>query len=342
MLCKPWMKVLTVLLCFLLFFTALACTVVLDIRLSTSERNIRRIVKTALSAPVDRPGIRFLPAARLPMSRLALSWAPEPDITESDNELIAWICQTLEERYGGRLNINAEQIRNFVEKSTLKDFLSDKSAEYVTDLLNGTEKAGITDEEINRLLDENAALIEAEFDIPLTDEVRDYVMDLAQEQDVNTIIRERVIGSVRNMPIGPSNPTAGGTAAPENQTTVADVLNTLRDSTSWLVFGLLTALLLAICAGLFFTTGRSIVKTLRYAGIPVLVLGILLALPTLGLQLLTGVFLSGVAGRVAGVILGMTAAVHYSVLALGIILLVAAGIVSSHMKKKAQPNPAVQ
>ena len=342
MLCKPWMKALTVLLCFLLFFTALACTVVLDIRLSTSGRNIRRIVKAALAAPVDRPGIRFLPAARLPLSRLAPSRAPEPDITESDNELVAWICQTLEEQYGGQLNINAEQIGNFVEKSTLKDFLSDKSAEYVTDLLNGTEKASITAEEINRLLEENAALIEAEFDIPLTDEVRGYVMDFVEEQDVNTVIREQVIESVRNMPIGSSDSTVGDTAAPESQTTVADILDTLRDSTSWLVFGLLTALLLAICAGLFFTTGRSIVKTLRYAGIPVLVLGILLALPTLGVQLLAGALLSGVAGQVADVILGITAAVHYSVLALGIILLVAAGIVSSRMKKKAQPEPAAQ
>lgn len=341
------MKALTVLLCFVLFFTALAGVVVLDIRLSTSKGNIRRIVKVALSAPAERHSARFLPAARLPGGKLLMQLSPgdspEPDTAETENELVDWISEILEEQFGGRISISPAQIQAFLDKSTFKDFLGDKSAEYVSDLLNGTEEASITSEEVNALLEDNAELIQSEFGIPLTDEVRQAVMDFVEAQDVNAVIREQVIESVRNTPIGPSaSDTIGMGAAPEEQTTVADVLNTLRDSTSWTVFAILMAVLLALCAGLFFTTGRNPVKTLRYAGIPLLVLGILLALPTLALQLLAGAFLSGVAAGVAGVVIGITAAVHYSVLALGIALLIAAGIVGSRMKKKAQPAPAAQ
>lgn len=326
MLCKPWMKALTVLLCIVLFAAALCSVVILDIRLTTSEANIRRVVRAALSAPAERRDQRFLPAVRLPAGKHMM--LPGSDVSaESESELVEWISRILEENYGGQVNVDAEQIRAFLEQSTVQEYLCDKVAGYTADLINGTEEASITDEELQTLIEENTELIEEELGVPITGEVFEYVTEFVAEQDVDTLIREQVIENVRS-------------AALTEDVTVADVLDTVRTATSAGVLAAVLALCLVLCVGIFFTTARRIPATLRSIGIPILVLGILLALPTAGVQLLIGSFLSGMAGELAGAAVSATAAVHYTVLGLGIVLLVAAAIVNNVSKKKPRPSAA--
>lgn len=326
MLCKPWMKVLTVLLCFVLFAAALCSVVILDIRLSTSEGNIRRVVRAALSAPAERSGQRFQPAARLPAGKRLMSLGSDSS-AESESELVEWISGILEENYGSQVDVDTQQIQAFLEQSTVQAYLCDKVAGYTADLLNGTEETSITGEELQTLIEENTELIEEELGIPVTGEVFDYVTEFVAAQDVDAMIREQVIDNVRG-------------AAVTEDVTVADVLDTVRTATSAGVLAAVLVLCLALCVGIFFTTGRRVPATLRSIGIPILVLGILLALPTAGVQLLIGSLLSGMAGELAGAVMSATAAVHYTVLVLGIALLVAAAIINNVSKKKARPSAA--
>lgn len=327
---KVLLAAVSVLLCFVIFLTALAGTAVLDVRLATSKRNIQRIVHVALSSPPRRiiPAAVGLSGGRLMAARTA---------SNPENELVEWLAETLEKQYGGSVNVSADQIQEFLTRSTVKEYLSDKISGFASDLLNGTSETVISNEEIRQLIQENSDLIESFFGIPVNDATYESVIGFVEDQDINTVIREQVIDNVRNMTIlSPAGPEgdAGHAGETTGGTTVADLLNALRRSTSWLVFALLMVLLLAACTGLFFTGGKDLFKTIRTAAIPLLVLGILLTVPTALLQIAGSVLLNGVIARIAGTALSTFAFVHYGVLVLAVLLMIAGSVIPGILKKK--------
>lgn len=326
---KSLLAALSVLLCFVIFLSAAASVVVLDIRLSTSKHNIQRIVEAALSEPTGRviPG-----AVRLHGGAILTGSVSSSD---TENELVAWLARLLEEQYGDQVNISADQIQEFLNRSTVKAFLAEKIAGYTNDLLNDTNETQITDQELMDLIGQNKDLIETFFGIPVTGEVYDYVLDFVRKNDLNDFIRQQVLESIRNTPI-PGVPAPPDASQPNpGASTLGDLLNTLRDYTSWTVFAILMAIVIGSFVGLFFTRGKDLCKAIRTGAIPLLVLGILLTVPTVLLQAAGSLLLQGVAARIAATVIRMFAFVHYGVLVLAVVLLIAGSVLPGMFGKKA-------
>ncbi len=81
-----------------------------------------------------------------------------------------------EDKYG--YSISEKQLEKFIEKSTLKEFMAEKVADYVGDLLSGTDDFEITKSEINDFLHDNERVIEVCFNTRISDVANDELDEL--------------------------------------------------------------------------------------------------------------------------------------------------------------------
>lgn len=343
---RALLAILSILLSICLLASLLATALIADARLLTSQDGFKKIVTSLITTPEQQ---RRLPlTAAMGGARLA-----EPD-TGSDlgDSLVSWLCDSLESQFGEELPITEEQMSTFLEESTVKDFLADKAASYMSDFVNGTNTT-ITSEELEQLLDENKALIEDTFGVAITPDIQQAIAGFADEMKIGDVIQNEVLGGLGDLTIPGCTPlfpqfqpeSNGNTAtengminsAPDGAYTVRNLMADIRVLTSVPVLIGCIAVCLVLMVALFFTNRMRLPGTLTCVGIPALIAGILLVIPTSLLQALPDLFSSGdlapVAGAV-GAVVDVIAPVHYGLLGLGAVLIVAAIVIKIVSSKK--------
>ena len=163
------------LLCIALFACSVVTILVADLALLTSKGGIKDLIMDVLfttSAPA-RPG--FAPAGLVPGRVPIRLTTPEEDALGgfdfgsidfsgivagegADQAIVDTLYGILEEQFEGELPVSKEDVTDFVEKSTLPEFFSDKIAGIVTDVISGEATTTITKEEVMDLLEENKGL----------------------------------------------------------------------------------------------------------------------------------------------------------------------------------------
>lgn len=339
---KVLLVLLSILLCICLFASILATTLVVDARMLTSKNGFEKIINT-LVTPHTHP--RHLPltaaAGALPVA--------EGGSTES---LISGLLESLKSQYGEELPVTEAQMQTFLEESTVKDFLADKAASYMSDFVNGTKNTTITSEELQTLIAENKELIEDTFDVEITHDIQDAITSAVEDMDIGNVIENEVLGNLGNLTIPGAKPlfpqihpeTDGNNAtgdvansALNGEYTLTDLMADIRTLTSTPVLIGCIAVCLVLIAALFFTNRMRIPGTLTCVGIPTLIAGILLVIPTALLQALPDMLTSGDAALAAEAIaaaIGVIAPVHYGLLGLGAVLIIAAIVVKIIQSKK--------
>lgn len=321
-----------VLLAIVMFLAALSAVTVLDLRLLTSKKGISQILSQTLSSALPTP----------PVLTLAVGYAPVVQSeAASDGLLTQWLYEQLQEAYGGEAPFTLDQVGNFVEKSTLKEFIADKFSGVVDDFYaqRGTV---ITEEEIIQLIDENAALLEQETGYTITDSLKQEVIDGINSTGMLKELEEKGLYGILTEQLGGSG-AAGDDADDDSQSSgneLTAALESIRKATSYTAAAIAIAVYLACAVGYFFAARKRLPGTLVGCGIPLLLVGLIYAPATL-------LFLAGnplgnsVIATVVAIFFRVTAPVNLTVFFLGLAMIIAAIVLGVIGKKKA-PQPELQ
>lgn len=332
------MQLLSLVLCLALLVGVVAATLVADLRRVTTKDGIKQIIVSLLDRPtVVRPIVGA--------AGIRLNSTTDQASSATQDALIDLVMQNLVMEDGTPIDISREEIEAFVEESTVKDFLAEKVAGHAADFITGEVTTEITTEEIQQLVEENKDLIEEHFDVEVTEEFTDIVTTVVEEQDIDTVVREEVLGTVGNMTIGggnfaPDGPNSSGGSGSSDNTegssqpgasqgmTINDLVAMLQeiaaDKVMYTTVGICVALVLLLLLCNFY----SIPGGLGWAAAPTILAGLLLSAPVyfiLGSPETLVMLLQGQA-VVADVIRGVLttiAPVHYTVLGIGVGLAVA-------------------
>lgn len=343
-------RLLSTLLCLILFLSLLAGILVADVRIATTKENTAKIIRESLFTthtilpPASRPGS---PAghgtAVRSQAKLAASRLAEDDSTGILTEaLVKLIYDSLNEQYGG-LPITLEEVEKFIDESTLKDDISNLSASLINDLVNGENTTVINEEVITNLVTENAGLIEAYFGFTVDEAAVSQMASAAaesevivqlQEEGINQVLLDSIAGSGGSDSIESDNISD----TPAAVTEAANLLDSIRSAISLnamlVCFGVAAVCIVLLCLlnrKWIWYALRRIGFTLIWASLPTLV-------PTIAVMTSDNMLRSlpdelAVVGTIATMILTMTAPVCIIAAAVGVVLVIV-GIVLNVMAKK--------
>lgn len=296
------LRILTFLLCFVLTVSLTATILLLDLNALTSKVTLEKATGELLTAPP----VEILPGQ---------SSVDEEEIAiNAEDLLVDMIYEGLSSQPDAENIPPKEEIADFVNDSSVPDFLIGKVSSYVDDFIRGTNNTQITTEEIEDILDESEALIEDNFDVEMDDTVRQEVIDYIEENDINTVIQDQVLGEVRNTVIGGTD------------FTVDEMLAQIRFlfSPSTIILMLLLDALLAVM--IYFTKQLQLGGTLVTLGGHVLSVGLLGSIPVFIYQFFPEILaIEGVGGlvtRVIGVFVNAITPIHYTFMIVGVALII--------------------
>ena len=330
-------------LALLLFVSLLATTLIINIRVATSEDTVKEIIHALLSSPSpsqkeetespeqeDAPAIYALRAPtvyalRAPQQEEPSYTEEEPDEVAADlsQQLIDMLYEELGAQIGEEMPVSKEDFTSLINESTAKDYIADKTAGLITDYFNDEITTTFTAEEILTLIDENRELIEAVVGEPLPEDVAQQVANVFVE---NTIVQKVEAEGLKGFMelLNEAEGEEGGSSL--NFLGVIDtVVTALRtvSSTSNLVLGI--GICVVLMAAIILINCRQIGKGLRRIAYPFLFVGLGLA-PCMLVQYIT---LEGDLAMLLPVIqklIGAFIPVYAVILGIGVLFLVA-GIV---------------
>lgn len=375
---KFWGRLLSFLLCVVMLVCTVAAMLVADIRIATNKENTATIIKQALFAThtVRLPGVpgNGQGAAvihnqnRLSMVKL------EESSEEASNAMVEMIYGMIMEQSGGQLDVSLEEVQEFVDESTFGDFVADMSASLISDLITGENTTVIDEETISALLEENAPLLEEYFDVVLDEEIIAQVTDTVVNSEYVVQIQEQgVSGFLSNNkelaaalglsaeyfddPSDSNSPNSSGNSGMDAVTnlnpnsTIADYLAAARAVTSTGALICCIAAVVVLIALLCLVNRKHIWYAIRGTGRTFIIAALPMSIPTL--VYLTNITswnetfsmipeIGTMIGKVAGLILQMTAPVNLSVLIAGLVLAILGTVLKFVAKSKAKRKAAAE
>lgn len=282
------LSVASAVLGFILFVAILATTLIIDIRVGTSENTMNEVAHALLSSPehvrVKAPaaagqgGLRIAPR---PGRTYQMVRREEPDDVAEDltTQLIGMLYEELGNQIGEEMPVSLEEFTSLINESTAKDYIADKTAGLITDYFNDEITTTFEKEEILTLIEENKELIEAVVGEPLPDDV---ALQVATVFDENNIVQkveaEGLAGFMEMINESESADGSGGVSVFKIVDQVTGILRTVS-STPYLLMSI--GICLVLMAAIFFINIRQIGKGLRrigYSFLPVGLPGLVLCL----------------------------------------------------------------
>jgi flagellar biosynthesis GTPase FlhF len=245
---------ITFLLCLVLFVTAFAGILASNIvNILSSEDNLENLLRQVLFVDMRHPvSTRNAPAGGAPALRqLPVKTLSPADLKLSEQQtassMVEWIYGALAEDFGDELNVDLETVKEFVERSTLDDFLVEKGADLFNDLYTGENTVTLGADEIREKLEENADLIEEYFGVPIDEQViADVTATIEENEYVDRLENEGILNVILNpestdSPDGMNNPNSADT-----QQIIDLARKALAAQTLWLFVGAILVLMLLI------------------------------------------------------------------------------------------------
>lgn len=258
---------------FILFLSILATTLIIDIRVATSENTVKEVVHALLSSPdhirVKAPvtsgqgGLRVAPR---PGRTYQMPRREDPDAVAEDltQQLIEMLYEELGNQLEEEMPVSLEEFTSLINESTAKDYIADKTASLVTDYFNDEITTTFEPEEIMTLIDENRELIESVVGEPLPDDVAKQVAAVFDENKIVQKVEAEGLKGFMEM-VNSAEGEEGNSGS--NVLTIVDkVFSILRtaSSTTNLLLGI--GICLVLMAAIFFINIRQIGKGLRRIG----------------------------------------------------------------------------
>lgn len=381
---------ISVLMCIVLFVCSLVTILIADLGLLTSKGGLQKLIQDVLfstSAPA-RPG--FAPAGVLPgrspvrlneaenvggfdLGGIDLSGLVNGD--GADGALADIIYGIMEEQFPEEeIPFSKEDVTEFVEQSTLPEFISDKISGIVVDVINGEVTTTITKEDVEQLLEENKELIEDTFQTEIPDEVIESVGTFVEESKLSETIQQSVAeivgveapsatvpGDAPEASVSPDADKPGssaGTSKPSankkplfrpgdlevlqdvasgniSEMGIKEALALVRVITSPAVLIGCIAVCLLISGLLFLTNWGRPNAALRCSGISYFLAGLLFLLPSAVAQFSPSLFAPmGIAGNAIRQVLSLAGTISLGVTVFGLALIIGGAVWGSALKKK--------
>ena len=205
------MQFLSLILCLVLIVTLVVGVVVMDARRLTSGDGLKVIIDGVMfggkhsSAAVeqlppaapqiqDGYGVVSLGNTTLYMEEVIVDTDAIGSM-ESMDELIDWLYDELTKSVDD-VDFSKSQFKDFVEESTVGEYLSDKMAGFAEDVLHGTANTQITTDEVMDLLEENERLLKKDLGVELTakdkQELRKNLKEEIEDKELVKTLRDSV------------------------------------------------------------------------------------------------------------------------------------------------------
>lgn len=322
------MGFIATILCFAMFVVSFAGILILNIRAVVSRDGITKIVNQLVASPTVSGALR--PALAAGTGTVYLD-EYEDDEQDMSNMLVDMAYDMIQEAFGDEVELTKEQVKTFVQESTLKDFVAEKAAGLVEDFYADESNTTITAEEITQLMEENKEIIEEHFDVVIDQKAIEEMDARLEESGILEPIEEKGLMGYIEQTITEDAET--GEALEEAKETLEEVkkyMEIVRQATSVQAVAMLGGVFLLLVVLLFFVTGCSFPATLSQSGSMLLSTGVIFAVPT-ALCLYAPELIRAILGKnIGGIIctvLTTTATVNFTVLGVGFALIVAAIVV---------------
>jgi hypothetical protein len=164
-------------LCGLMVFCSFLTVTLLNLRSLTSESMLEQSMKEM---------ILNLDLTAVPAEELIPS-------AESGDSLAEYIAQEIEKSYVVEVQVDEDDVQEFLEETTFLPYFAEKLSEFAGDIQNDRRGTGISQRELERLLWENEDEIEDLTGIPLTDQDVANVVDKAGAQGTIGSLRAKTL-----------------------------------------------------------------------------------------------------------------------------------------------------
>ncbi len=313
------LQILSLLLCIALVASLLATTLVADLRQLLHADTLQQLLKTAFSSMVEAE-VEAAPA--------------DPGI-ETDDSLITWVHEELNETLGTENEIPKEAVQTFFRESTVLDYLAEQTGLAVSEVLalGYIQSELLTEEDLHRLVVENRELLKEQFHVEITDEQVEQVVQSVRDSlneagGLNQILQESVAEVLEK-----EEPVLLGMTAAE---LMSVLLTIASNSLWWSVLGILLALLALLAAANFY----NLPAATTWAALPMLLVGGLLTAALSLAKSLAATLPEENADMVPllETCIGRITPVHYGVLICGAVLLLG-GILWRILRAALQNRP---
>ena len=238
----------TVLLCVLLLVTTAASILVSNVaQILSSQKNLENLLRQVMFVDIMHPvSVHNASGGNSPIVRQSPAKTLAPaDIHLAEQKtatsIVEWIYEALAEDFGDEMQISLETVKEFVERSTLDDFLVEKGAGLINDAYTGESTVTLTPEEIKAKIEENIPLIEAYFNVVVDPQViADITATIEENQYVARIEEEGILNIILN-PEGSTDPMENPESI-ETQQVIGTVLSVFSGTAVLILVG--TCLLL--------------------------------------------------------------------------------------------------
>ena len=351
----------TFLLCVVLFVTTVAGILVSGVvRILSSQENTERLLRQIIFVDMRHPSstraasadnealyLRSSPEGGepLPINYSPITFYAQAPVRLNEDQqtaasMVDWIYGELTKDFGDQLNIALSSVKEFVERSTLDDYLVEKGAGLLNDLYTGEHTVTITAEEIREKVEENASLIEEYFKITVDTEVIANITETIEKNDyVERIEDEGIINILSKSEDG--SDTGSQSDAAKVQNTI-DLVRKLLSLQSALIFGgaclLLIGLILLVNMKQIWVGMNKAGITMMLAALPFVALTIVVCSLPAGWAKTFG--LPGIIEVLIREILSINSVICFGVFAFGLALL-AGGIVTCCIIKAKRKKKAV-
>lgn len=339
---------ITFLLCIVLFVTTVAGILVSNVaQVLSSQENLENLLRQVLfvdmhksislrNAPIgNTPSLRQAPVKNLAPSHLRLSEQ------QTASSMVDWIYEALAEDFGDELQVDLETVKEFVERSTLDDFLVEKGAALINDVYTGESTVTLGADEIKEKIEENAALIEEYFGVPVDTQVITDVTTVIEENEyVARIEEEGIVNIIMNpqgstTPDGNENPNSVDTQ--QIQKTIETVRTVVAMQTVMMVAGAVLLLILLI----LLVNIKQIWVGLNKAGVTLMCGALPFVILTVAVWVMpagwTKIFqIPAIIEVVVNQIMTLNAAICFGVFGFGLLMLLAGTIVCCIANRKYQ------
>ncbi len=357
---KILLGILTFILCIALMVSTIVTIVMADAHILTDKDNINTLITEFLkpsASPKQTLGMSM--GADTVSAGMDFSHASSAEISAVGNSgfMVDLIFDMIRQEAGDELPFTKEQVENFVEESTLGDFLAEKGAGLVSDLLTGEKTTTITADEIKQQLEQNAQLIEDTFQISLDEEVISALTAGIEETGVLEQINEGGLESILSGDPGNADqsPDAEGVTTNEEKTPITleavlsgkvnvsslslpQLLELFRSVTSGAVLLSCIGVCVVLIGLIFLTRWKKYYLAMIFTGITLFITGLICMIPALvvwGAPELVMELLGEMAVGMTLInkVVDMTCPVAIGVTVFGFAVIVAGGVLAGLSKK---------
>ncbi len=191
-----------------LFLSALCVSAIAGGRVLTSTDSLRQIIGEFLDFDTD-DDIAAVPQQSYGIQMLAYT-TEEADASTGIADIITdVIYDSLAGQFGDALPVSREELGELVRKSTIDEYLVDKSAGLLSDFIRGDNNTRFLSEEVETLMEENQDLIEAVIGLPLSQTERQAVLEWFESNEVVEQLNDQGIVSLIPVPEEQPDPIQG-------------------------------------------------------------------------------------------------------------------------------------